>query len=136
MRYTATLTGLSRAQLLALIGVRDSDPTRAAIPAPVGEVDGDPAWRYDQITLWALRMGLHTYRGQRVIGYAGVAQMLGLLEQSVRKLVVVRARHIRDHGQAWAEDIPAPRWLVNTVVLFRRDDIERWAAQTGRLPQT
>lgn len=139
-RQAVEITGFSADQLHRLVADRDAT-SRAAIPAPL---DGPPyVWDKPAFNRWALRMGLRTHRGVRVIGYTGLAELLGVNEQSLRKLATTRDRHIVDEGAAWPTDLPKPRFEYKPGdagylhggprVLFDLDVAQRWARQTGRL---
>ncbi len=88
-----------------------------------------PDLTIDRDVLQAMRLGEHPdpLDGVHVIGYAGVAHLLGYkAEQTVRKLA----------GNP-ASGFPAARFIVrfdgSDVRLFALADVKRWAIQTGRL---
>lgn len=111
------------------------------IPEPVGyDPDDDPVWSYEEFRLWALRMGVWAegWKGQPAIGILGIAAMLGLEEQSIRKLHSLRLKHIDERGEADPEDIPGSidelQWDSQLIVLlFNTEEIRTWAIRTGRL---
>lgn len=142
-RQATQVTGFSAEQLRRLVGERDTNATRrAAIPAPM---PGEPPYVWDRAAFsrWALRMGLRTHRGVRVIGYTGLAALLNVEEQSLRKLATTRDRHVADEGAPWPTDLPRPRFNYKPGdpdylhsgprVLFDLTVVQRWARQTGRL---
>lgn len=142
----ATLSGKKRGDLVALIADRErviaerGKAATSSIPAPVGLIDGQPAWNDDDFRLWCLRTGCYTlgHEGRQVIGYAGISVWLRLGEQSLRKLTWEREIHIEKEGAARPDDIPPPVAHLDefgplVVALFDRDEIRRWAMQTGRL---
>ena len=143
----ASLTSLTAEQLLALVEERKTHidaegrpkPAIGDIPEPLSEYRGRPVWDLGQFQLWALRMGvwLAGYEGEDVIGYTGVARLLEVREQSVRKQAMERGRNVDTRGRPDPDDMPEPWRTIDKapimVVLFRKEEIRRWATQTGRL---
>lgn len=54
------------------------------------------------------------------MGVAEIAEMLGITRQGVDKLVRTR------------DDFPPPLAVLTAGRIWRREDVERWARETGR----
>lgn len=98
---------------------------------------GEPQFEYGPFLLWAWRMGLTPYLAPdgtpvRVIGYPGIAALIDIDEQSVRRRVWLRRLHVRVEGRPRFKDIPAPILTVAQVALFNLDEIEVWVRNSGR----
>jgi hypothetical protein len=134
----AAMLGKTPPQVLDMLAERGGQAVGRPwdIPAPASD---EPAWDWLELTLWAYRMGMHVdgHRGVAVIGYTGLALMVGLEEQSLRKLATVRQERIRAEGRPRPKDLPIPIVVIRRhpidVALFASDEAHQWAMQTGRL---
>lgn len=135
MGEAAEMTGLSHRELLELLAQRERFVTAMGfaedshIPQPAAVVDGEPCWSRRSWMAWVLGTGryLPGHDGRPVIGYAGVADLLGVQYRTVETRLVRQRRSAPRSG-----DIPQP-FRVLTVPVFYRDEIVAWAVQIGYL---
>ncbi len=117
------------------------------IPPTVAEgEDGSLYWARYAIMVWAVRDGLITEDGHRLIGYPEIAEMLGYQPSGIVKLVAEknraqRARGIRDDtgliGDPRWDDFPEPDLVLGggrrTEPRHSEDTIRDWAVRVGKL---
>lgn len=135
-----TLTGAAQAaevspdHLLDLIAhIRAEIAAGSRLPHPPPIDGGSCDW--EDYRNWAVRMGLWTYRGRRFVGYAGVARLVGLEEQTLRKMRAAAGRR-----EPQLEDMPTPvragaaLATLPPYVLFDLAEILTWGRQVKGVP--
>ena len=139
-------TGLSLTMMLAMLGARRAHisagrkPRPYHIAAPTLDAGSASTWDRFTLNLWALRMGLfHDRAGGWVplIGYAGLALVMGVEEQTVRSWASDDPDSQRRHADFPAAACEIDTEGVVTCPLFPVFEARRFGQRLGRIdPKT